>query len=363
MPGRRRVGGLRVEVPNKRTKRGLDVRVWGRGFLAAFTDGELTRVDRTVSSVADRRWGRRFLAALTDRYPVAQPGWKADEYTPTLNQATNTDVTVLGDKATIDQTEPRSLSEVLEAVATSLTAEPPGQRIKARKFYPYVVVLDYLNQGELLTLLRRLRQIAPANWLVESAANLREVADGLDSLIPETDLSGAAADAVRRAVRLARKISGDLDRASILVGSASQRVDLRDSEVFLRQVHSALRAIRKTASNDALDVAFAAILARLVEVAGLRPMWSDISIRLDRGLTDGIDSVDEAMSNFVDVDLRDADLDGVPLEGVIWSTGTQWPAAWRSGVEARSLETLESDRFWIPDKRGWSRLERLLRRQ
>lgn len=45
-----------------------------------------------------------------------------------------------------------------------------------------------------------------------------------------------------------------------------------------------------------------------------------------------------ALNDFTGVDLRHADLDGIPLDGLRWSTKTQWPLQWAEQVRRDSVE-------------------------
>jgi hypothetical protein len=56
--------------------------------------------------------------------------------------------------------------------------------------------------------------------------------------------------------------------------------------------------------------------------------------------------LEAALSDAIDADLSTTDLDDVPLEGVLWSSGTRWPPHLADQVRETS-EQIAPDRFRI----------------
>jgi uncharacterized protein YjbI with pentapeptide repeats len=48
--------------------------------------------------------------------------------------------------------------------------------------------------------------------------------------------------------------------------------------------------------------------------------------------------LDGALQDFTKADLRNVDLTGIQLEGLRWSSATQWPANWADQVKLDSVE-------------------------
>jgi hypothetical protein len=74
-----------------------------------------------------------------------------------------------------------------------------------------------------------------------------------------------------------------------------------------------------------------------------RDLASDLirDLDLDAVLADldgALHDLDGALHDFTTADLREVDLTGVPLEGVRWSSATQWPADWAPQVALASVE-------------------------
>jgi hypothetical protein len=59
----------------------------------------------------------------------------------------------------------------------------------------------------------------------------------------------------------------------------------------------------------------------------------EFMLRLSRAIT----RLHEAITDMTGVDLADADLDGLPLDGVLWSSATQWPPACEMEVALQSV--------------------------
>lgn len=76
-------------------------------------------------------------------------------------------------------------------------------------------------------------------------------------------------------------------------------------------------------------------LSLIDDLALIRELDLDaVLANLDSALHD----LDGALHDFTTADLRRVDLAGVPLEGVRWSSATQWPADWAPQVALASVE-------------------------
>ncbi|WP_037252243.1 helix-turn-helix transcriptional regulator [Kibdelosporangium aridum] len=80
---------------------------------------------------------------------------------------------------------------------------------------------------------------------------------------------------------------------------------------------------------DKLAQAWDRDLARL-----LTPVRSDEFVRR---LSRAVARLQDAITDMTAADLADADLDGLPLDGVLWSSTTRWPQAWEAEVARQSI--------------------------
>lgn len=108
---------------------------------------------------------------------------------------------------------------------------------------------------------------------------------------------------------VARDLAGDLDR------------DLARALALARGLDRAIALTRAHARDLDLDRA----IARDLGLARARAREFDLDL-------------DRARCNFVGFDLRRVDLTGRTLDGVRWSSATQWPAGWANQIQRDSVE-------------------------
>ena len=65
-------------------------------------------------------------------------------------------------------------------------------------------------------------------------------------------------------------------------------------------------------------------------------------------LTEALGLLKQATTDFAGADLAAVDLDGVPLQGLRWSSTTQWPPGWEEPIRQASVQ-LKADLYEIRD--------------
>lgn len=126
----------------------------------------------------------------------------------------------------------------------------------------------------------------------------------------------------------------------VMQASAAARSHARDLQVRLDQI---LSLVRPTALAIVLEPALADYSQNLA--APLTRSGSDqhdITIALASDLSHDLTSAHEIFvqlgSDFQGADLRDAELDSVPLTGIRWNTSTLWPTGWTDRIRRASEE-------------------------
>jgi len=149
-------------------------------------------------------------------------------------------------------------------------------------------------------------------------------ADALLTVLARTPNLHAARERTRALTRqLAIELAWDLSRARGHFTDALYRVLARDCDLA-RDLAHALDRIQDFALvlGDARvrDLAEAVALARSLDLAEVLAQLYTI------------------LNDFTGADLRDAELGGVPIEGLRWSLTTQWPPDWAEQIRRGSVE-------------------------
>ncbi|MGH3899240.1 MAG: hypothetical protein ACRDTA_13575, partial [Pseudonocardiaceae bacterium] len=91
----------------------------------------------------------------------------------------------------------------------------------------------------------------------------------------------------------------------------------------------------------ARDLARALVLVlirvRVFVLVGILDRVNDLHAGL-ADLEDVITDLDDALHDFTTADLRNVDLTGIRLDGVRWSSATQWPTDWEAQITLDSVE-------------------------
>jgi hypothetical protein len=214
----------------------------------------------------------------------------------------------------------------LTAWATEFAHTPVHERILLRSQLP----MGELHNVNVIALAReKCRQIGitlardprPSSALARSLggdlADLLSVAFDLDharDLVRDFTL-------VTVDLALARDLIRDIDLA------LAQGLDRTRTRALGRARHADRELDVVYRSFRSLDLALADDLGRKVN--------ESVS---NTGLSAAIRSILDAVSDVIDADLRNVDLDGIPLVGLRWSRRTQWPPGWRDKIHSASLE-------------------------
>lgn len=176
------------------------------------------------------------------------------------------------------------------------------------------------------------------------------------------DLTGALARAHAIDHVLARALATALD----LTGALARDLTL---DHVLDLAHAMNQAI-----DHAHDLALAldhdyklnleATLIRARAAADELDRTHDVAMALDRtlgygrehgfdepfavALVEALDQLKEATTDFTGADLAAVDLEGIPLQGLHWSSTTQWPPGWEEPIRQASVR-LEPDLYEIHD--------------
>ncbi|MGH3941723.1 MAG: NACHT domain-containing protein [Pseudonocardiaceae bacterium] len=134
-----------------------------------------------------------------------------------------------------------------------------------------------------------------------------------------------------RALARALALAVDRDRDLALALDVDRALAL-DLDLDLDLAHAHTRAY-----DLARDLALALIRVRVFVIVCLLDSIGDLDARLAE-LQGVLTELEDALHDFTTADLRNIDLVGVQLEGVRWSSVTQWPADWAVQVARDSVE-------------------------
>lgn len=170
-------------------------------------------------------------------------------------------------------------------------------------------------------------------------------------------LGSARVRDIIRVLGSTRVIDGARDSDLELARDLARVLDLADHSDSVHTLYCTRALYRVLAHIHArvLDLAHARDLhqARVYDLYRARALYRALVLyraqarirararRLARDLartTRAIADFHNALNDFTGVDLRRADLDGIPLDGLRWSTKTQWPPQWAEQVRLDSVE-------------------------
>lgn len=119
----------------------------------------------------------------------------------------------------------------------------------------------------------------------------------------------------------------------------------QDARSALRLLEEELTPLLPTTGSD-VDAGEAMYLYDIGTVA--QDLVDDLAQVCDRAdvLSRAVAEVEKASSDFVGADLRDANLDGVLLEGILWDAATVWPADYRRWSAGRPCRPRPTGRSW-----------------
>jgi hypothetical protein len=174
--------------------------------------------------------------------------------------------------------------------------------------------------------------------------------------------------ALAQARDLARDITVTLDRDLDLTRAVDLALD-RDrfrnpyrNRALARELVRTLDSARDRAQarTHALDSAVVGALDRDLDSARDRRATTSFGLTRDLGTIlaelDGVVAdLNGALHDFITADLRDVDLTGVQLAGLLWSRATtRWPADWEAQIELDSVEVAPD----VLEVRGGSEYDR-----
>jgi hypothetical protein len=211
---------------------------------------------------------------------------------------------------------PRAFAGLI-AMAEELSGLPAAERLAARAWLPVSLLIE-------------------AYILAKHVSTVRALADELDDVEKFVNVRASARMDVRRVLH-------DLDQAGF--GSTEVHTVARQLSILLRLTRGASRARRQSAL----------LREHLAERLTVLLVEIDRRAAVHSGLVDGafadallgpLNQLVSAVTDVVGADLTSADLNGLPLHGVRWSSGTRWPEDWREWVRDNS-EPVSADVFEI----------------
>jgi len=219
-----------------------------------------------------------------------------------------------------------SLDATASAVAKTVTALPPAQRLVLRT-HPIVQCLDLA--------------VACATTR-DLVGNLKRALDAAstDDLVSVLDQSLHAAlardDVLIRNIAHARNIALARDHTSDQVLIHALVRTLGEAGALARARHDALiRAVRRA----------------LYRSSDVEQPFAELTIALQHTPAEDhaqvLSWLRDTLDDLVGADLREADLTGVPLVGIRWSTDTQWPSAWADQIKRDSVQAEGADGIFV----------------
>lgn len=207
--------------------------------------------------------------------------------------------------------------EVVEACA----ALHPWIRLVVRAYYAPPLMTARAATREIvgdLELARRVPNEDPAGRLRHAAHAVRRIPEITDALEPD-DVEDSLDRVFEPSVEAARTLGLDV---TTVIFPVLEIIPVMDGT---------LTAITELAGG------FVAAVDRLLGPGGDGPGSVDRAI--DRALLfdRAVGDVLFALDDFTGSDLGDADLTGIPLDGVLWSRGTRWPSDVRRRIERDSV--------------------------
>jgi hypothetical protein len=214
--------------------------------------------------------------------------------------------------------EPADLDALLQELIRAATSWDPRTRLTLRA-HPLFILTDLRNSERILDHLGRISRDA-VHLVRVPDRTLRHLGLAL-GLTLDLALAFDRASARDRASGLTRDLDRVLDLASDLARDLALALDLaRD-----------LASDFALALNHDLDLASA--LASALDF--------DLARNLARNLartSQTIVHLHNVLSDMTGVDLQRIDLTGIPLEGLRWSDGTQWPPEWDEQIRRDSVQ-------------------------
>ncbi|MBP2340224.1 hypothetical protein JOF41_006402 [Saccharothrix coeruleofusca] len=218
-----------------------------------------------------------------------------------------------------------------------LAARPPRDRLLARRWLPLgglgavraAAEIDPSTRSALRALVHELDQ---ALIVARASDNVREHGQDVTRLL--VAFVDRAIDHARRA-GIAPGIARNLDRIK-------KRIPVEESSrttYELTAVQDKAMALEEDTNLGAALKYVLLLLGRHGDAGSLRQaLESDLddSGLIGREVVEGVRLVQRSVTDVTGADLTDADLGGIPLEGVRWSAATRWPAAWEDWVRHNS---------------------------
>ncbi|HUQ58962.1 hypothetical protein [Lentzea sp.] len=225
-------------------------------------------------------------------------------------------------------------AEPLAALVDELAALPGAERLAARAWLPVELLAGVPH---LATCAARTRGVAHALDDPRRYAITRPQARiHIAHLCRDLRLGVAGETGLHAlAVELSDLLKEPSPHAHVAVRNLAHRLADRVRYELEGLLDRIVHRLRAAGSAPRLADAFAG--AAEAHAAAERHEVAD----LEAALTEPIHRLVTAVTSMVGVDLAAADLDGVPLDGVRWSTETRWPPHWQDWVRHNSLRVAE----------------------
>ncbi|MFC0429994.1 hypothetical protein [Kutzneria buriramensis] len=169
---------------------------------------------------------------------------------------------------------------------------------------------------------------------------LASVAVGASDVASARDLTHHKArlidHALARALDLASDFAGAREHVGLGIVSLSQLIP----GVVPPDYEALARALEL---DGAIALDFVRALVIVLDLADARAgdldrALSSISgLSLGQAVVNAVDRIDEALTSMAGADLTEADLHGIPLDGVRWSHATRWPPGWEDQIRRDSI--------------------------